>query len=137
MDGGRLLDLCSDVLLKWRHGGRVGGYLVEQLNQLLDSGDLRDIFCISGHSSWSFLHIKEQSQYSVFEIKTYFLQEMLKRGLITLGTHNLSYSHTEKEIDILLEAYHEVLPAIKRHIDRQTLLENIHCEILKPLFKVR
>lgn len=143
--GGETLSLsaANAVIDKYKqmgvieHFSKVGNYLLEQLSQLISNECLDDIFWISGHPSWSFLHIKEQKQYSVFEVKTYFLQEMLKRGIITLGTHNLSLSHTQKEIDRLIGAYAEVLPMIKRHIDSQTLLENIHGEVLEPLFKVR
>jgi len=115
----------------------VGTYLLKQLNELINSNDLTDIFWASGHPSWSFLHIKDQQKYNSFEIKTFFLQEMFKRGILTLGLHNLSFSHTSKDIDELIAAYAEVLPMIKQHIDNQTLLENIQGEILKPLFKVR
>ena len=62
---------------------------------------------------------------------------MFKRGILALGLHNLSFSHSKKEIDKLIECYAEVLPIIKQHIDNQTLLENIQGEVLKPLFKVR
>ena len=62
---------------------------------------------------------------------------MFKRGILTLGSHNLSFSHTKREVDKLLEIYAEVLPMIKLYIDNQTLLENIQSDILKPLFKVR
>ena len=112
-------------------------YLLEQLNKLINDQRLSDIFFTSGHPAWSFLHIKEQAEYSVFEIKTFFLQEMFKRGILTLGSHNLSFSHTKKEVDKLLEVYAEVLPIIKQCIDNQALLENIQGDILKPLFKVR
>ena len=72
------------------------------------------------------MHIKEQKQYNAFEIKTLLLQEMFKRGILTLGSHNISRSHTKQNIDELLEVYAEVLPMIKRHIKNQDLLENIH-----------
>ena len=87
--------------------------------------------------AWSFLHIKEQEQYTTFEIKTFFLQEMFKRGILTLGSHNLSFSHTVADVDRLLEVYRKVLPMIKRHIDSKNLKENIHGDILQDLFKVR
>jgi len=143
--GGETLSLAAAnaVIDKYKqanvveHFSRVGGYLIQQLNQLIDSENLSGIFEVSGHPSWSFLNFKDQMSYSVFEIKTYFLQEILKRGIITLGTHNLSFSHTEADIDNLIMVYAKVLPSIKQHIDNQTLLENIHGEILKPLFKVR
>ena len=110
---------------------------MEQLDRLIKDKDLESIFWTSGHPSWSFLHIKDQAKYNSFEIKTFFLQETLKRGILTLGTHNLSFSHTKENIDKLLNVYSEVLPMIKQHIDNKTLLENIKGEILQPLFKVR
>ena len=115
----------------------IGIYLLEQLNQFIDSENLGDIFWASGHPTWTFLHIKEQKEYLPFEIKTFFLQEVFKRGILTLGSHNLSFSHTKEDIDRLLKVYVEVLPMIKHHIRNKDLLENIQGEILKPLFKVR
>ena len=115
----------------------VGTYLLEQLNQLISDKNLNGIFWTSGHPSWSFLHIKEQGEYNFFEIKTFLLQEMFKAGILTLGSHNMSFSHTKEDIDQLLVVYQKVLPMVKYHIDNQTLLENIQGEILEPLFKVR
>ena len=120
-----------------KHFSEIGSYLLEQLNQLIDSEALSDIFWTSGHPSWSFLHIKEQKQYNAFEIKTLFLQEMFKRGILTLGSHNISYSHTKEMVDQLLEVYTEVLPMIEKNIKNQTLLENIQGDVLQPLFKIR
>ena len=85
----------------------------------------------------SFLHIKEQKDYNTFEIKTLFLQEMFKRGILTLGSHNISFSHTKEVVDQLIDVYAEVLPMIEKNIKNQTLLENIQGDVLQPLFKVR
>lgn len=115
----------------------LGQYLLTALNKLIIDKELKNIFYTSGHPSWSFLNIKEQNKYSVFEIKTFFLQEMFKRGILTLGAHNLSYAHTQKDIEKLLAVYREVLPQIKQVIDNGNLLEKLNCEPLKPLFKVR
>jgi len=143
--GGETLSLASAnaVIDKYKresvtdYFSKIGTYLLEQLNKLIDDNNLNDIFRISGHPAWSFLHIEEQEKYNSFEIKTFFLQEMFKRGILTLGTHNLSFSHSKEDIDKLLKAYVEVFPMIKQHVDNQTLLENIQGDILKPLFKVR
>jgi glutamate-1-semialdehyde 2,1-aminomutase len=143
--GGETLSLASanviiDKYKKYnvvKHFEEVGVDLLIQLNQLIDNNDLNDIFYASGHPSWSFLHIKGQDNYSSFEIKTFFLQEMFKKGILTLGAHNLSFSHTKKDIDKLIKVYQEVLPLIKQHIRKDTLIENITGDILQPLFKVR
>ena len=115
----------------------LGQYLLTALNRLIDDKVLQSVFYTSGHPVWSFLHIKEQEQYTTFEIKTFFLQEMFKRGILTLGSHNLSFSHTKADIDNLLGVYQEVLPMVKQHIDNKNLIENIYGDILQSLFKVR
>ena len=108
-----------------------------KLNKIISNENLGDIFKTSGHPSWSFLHIKDTSKYNSFEIKTFFLQEMFKRGILTLGTHNLSFSHKKKEIDRLIEVYAIVLPMTKEKIVDNSLLEHIDGDILEPLFTVR
>jgi len=143
--GGETLSLAaaSAVLDKYMkegvisHLSEVGIYLIEELNKLIIENDLGDIFWVSGHPSWSFLHIKEQQKYNTFEIKTFFLQEMFKRGFLVMGSHNLSFSHSKKEVNKLLTSYVEVLPIIKKHISACDLLENIKGDVLQPLFKVR
>ena len=143
--GGETLSLAaaSKIIDKYKkeqvieHFSEVGSYLLEKLNQLINDKNLGDIFRTSGHPSWSFLHIKEQEKYDTFEIKTFFLQEMFKRGILTLGSHNISFSHTKEIVDQLLDVYTEVLPMVKENIKNQTLLESIQGDVLQPLFKVR
>lgn len=143
--GGETLSLASakviiDKYKKYnvvKHFEEVGIDLLMRLNRLIDDNDLNDIFWTSGHPSWSFLHIKEQEKYNTFEIKTFFLQEMFQRGILTLGAHNLSFSHTKSDIDQLLLVYDEVLPLIKEKIQNSNLIEAISGDILEPLFKVR
>ena len=143
--GGETLSLAaaSKIIDKYKkeqvieHFSEVGSYLLEKLNQLINDKNLGDIFRTSGHPSWSFLHIKEQEKYNTFEIKTFFLQEMFKRGILTLGSHNISFSHTKEIVDQLLDVYTEVLPMVKENIKNKTLLENIQGDILQPLFTVR
>jgi glutamate-1-semialdehyde 2,1-aminomutase len=143
--GGETLSLAAanTVIDKYKNQNvatyldELGQYLLVKLNKLIENKDLQSIFYTSGHPAWSFLHIKEQRKYNSFEIKTFFLQEMFKRRILTLGSHNISFSHTKEDINQLMKVYAEVLPMAKQHIDNQTLLENIQGEILKPLFKVR
>ena len=143
--GGETLSLAaaSAVIDKYKNDNvvqylkEIGTYLLEQLNKLIEDSNLNDIFWTAGHPAWSYLHTKEQERYNALEIKTFFLQEVFKRGVLTLGSHNLSFSHSKEDVDRLLEVYTEVLPIIKQHINNQTLLENIQGDILESLFKVR
>lgn len=42
-------------------------------------------------------------------VKTLFQQECIRRGLITLGCHNVSYAHTDDHVARILSIYGEVL----------------------------
>lgn len=143
--GGETLSLTAAKVVIEKHQSqqvtehlfKLGSYLLKQLNWLIDKEKLAGIFWTSGHPSWSFLHINEHTNYNSFEIKTFLLQEMFKRGILFLGSHNISFSHTKDDVDKLISAYADVLPVTKRYIEESTLLENIHGDILQPLFKVR
>lgn len=96
-----------------------------------------DVFLLSGHPSWSFLQIRDAGRYSLWQIKTLFLQEMFARGVLTLGSHNMSYAHTDADVAQLLGAYDAVFPLLRQAIDAGTLEANLRCAALEPLFKVR
>lgn len=114
-----------------------GEKLVQDLQELLDHHGMGDIIKLSGFPVWSFLIFNDSEKYSAWDIKTLFLQEMFKRGILILATHNMSYSHSDEDIKKLLTAYNEVLPMIRNSIDSNSLEQCLQCEPLRPLFKIR
>lgn len=114
-----------------------GKKILDYLNNKITELAAEDIFATAGHPSWSFLLIKDTSQYSSWQIKTLFMQEMLARGVLTFGTHNMGYAHDDTALVQLFSAYDQVLPLIVTAARRNNLLEQLRCEPLQPLFKVR
>lgn len=114
-----------------------GEYLLDELNALIKELECEHFLSTAGHPSWSFLLISDTAENSSYEIKTLFMQEMLKRGILTLGTHNISYSHSRADIDTLMNCYKQVLPILKTALVNKDLLTRLECEPLVPLFKVR
>jgi glutamate-1-semialdehyde 2,1-aminomutase len=95
-------------------------------------------FCkLSGDPTWSFLLIGDSGGSSSFEIKTLFLQEMFARGILALGSHNISYAHSESDIDAILAVYDAVLPILRQAVDDRVVRQLLKAEPLRPLFKVR
>lgn len=115
----------------------VGQKIIENLNQILNDLNLKNTINVSGHPSWSFINFSDYKKYTSWDIKTLFMQECMKRGLLTFGTHNISFSYTEIEIEFMNKVYIEVFELIKEVLENNTLHENLNCEPLKPLFKVR
>lgn len=143
--GGETLSLaaCLATLNKYQKKPVVetmiknGQKIIEGVNALIEKHDLSDFIQIGGHPAWTILSIKDTEKYNSWTIKTLFMQEMLKRGILTLGTHEITYAHTEQDIDKLLDAYGEVLPILKEGISNNKVIEMLNCKPLEPLFKVR
>lgn len=104
---------------------------------IIEKEKLSDVFAVSGHPTWSFLNIRDARGARAFEIKTLWMQELLQRGILSVGSHNLSYAHSQHDVEVLIKTYSEVLPMIGRALDEGLLREALRCEPLAPLFKVR
>lgn len=114
-----------------------GEKIIFGVRQLIEKYQISEFINISGHPSWSFLSFKDSKIYTLWQIKTLFLQEVFARGILTLGTHNLSLAHNNEDIAILLQVYDDVFALIKDVLDTQSLDQALKCEPLQPLFKVR
>lgn len=114
-----------------------GSKIMTETNEIIRKNNAESILAIHGHPSWSFLSFKEQKNYTAFDLKTYWLQEIFSRGLFSLGTHNMSYSHNHSDIDTLLGIYDELIPNLKHLVDSEKLLEHLDCSAIHPLFIVR
>ena len=115
----------------------LGQYLMKNVNVIINQHKLENIIECIGHPSWSFLIFKDTDELDSLSMKTYFMQEMFKRGILTFGTHNLSFSHTREHIDILLSAYDEFFSLLNLAIENNDIQELLNCDVLVPLFKVR
>ena len=114
-----------------------GARLVEGVQSLIDRHECGRFLSLAGHPSWSFLVIADQPDAEQFAMKTLFLQEVLARGILTLGSHNLSFAIGDEEIDQLLQVYDQVFPILRSAMSGGTLLDRLRCEPLVPLFRVR
>jgi len=116
---------------------KYGQQVIDGTNGLIAKHNSGHIFSITGHPSWSFMLINDVKPYSMWEIKTLFMQEMFARGILTIGSHNMSYSHREEDVECLLHAYDEVIPLVTDAVDKDVLYEKLRAKPLQPLFKVR
>ena len=91
----------------------------------------------SGHPSWTFLHFADTPSCSQWEIKTLFMQEVLARGILSLGTHNVTYAHSDADVAQLLRVYDEVFPILREAVEEGAMKQYLRCAPLQPLFRVR
>jgi glutamate-1-semialdehyde 2,1-aminomutase len=114
------------------------GFSIQKgVSLLIAKHKCENFISISGKPCWSFLILGEINGVSQWELKTLFLQEMFKRGILTLGAHNVTYSHSKDDVECLLSAYDEVFPLLKAACDSGDAKAYLKSAPLKPLFKVR
>lgn len=114
-----------------------GEQLRAGLNAVIQTHGLSEWLSCAGHPSWTFLVIQDAPGCTSWEAKTLLMQELLARGILWIGTHNLNYAHSAADIDRLLGAYDETFPLLKQAIDTGRPRDLLRCEPLQPLFKIR
>jgi glutamate-1-semialdehyde 2,1-aminomutase len=69
------------------------------------------------------------------EMKSLVQQEMIKRGILWGGFHNMSLSHSDQDIEYTLKAYVEVLPILKKAVEENNILKYLRGEPVHPVFR--
>jgi glutamate-1-semialdehyde aminotransferase len=69
------------------------------------------------------------------EMKSLVQQELIKRGILWGGFHNMCFSHTDADVAHTLAAYREVLPMLKRAVEEKAVGSALRGEALEPVFR--
>ncbi|MGQ9797932.1 MAG: aminotransferase class III-fold pyridoxal phosphate-dependent enzyme [Ignavibacterium sp.] len=77
----------------------------------------------------------EKSGCNPLEMKSLVQQEMIKRGILWGGFHNVSFSHTDEDIEYTLKAYEDVLPILKKAVDEKNVKQYLRGEPVEPVFR--
>ncbi len=67
--------------------------------------------------------------------KALMQQEMIKRGVLWQGFHNMSFSHSDADVDYSLQALEESLLVLKKAVEENKLRESLRGEPLQPVFR--
>jgi len=68
-------------------------------------------------------------------MKTFVQQEMIARGILWGGFHNMSYAHDDGDVDQVLTAYRQVLPRLDEAIADGSLRERLRGDVLEKVFR--
>ena len=143
--GGELLSLAAANVVLGMHQkdeisprlNKYGEELSQDLQKVIDQADMNGLLEIKGHPTWKFLEWKDGSEFTAPELKTYFMQEMFRRGILILSTHNVTLAHNKKIRGVIISKYERVLTLMKKAISEGNLKDKLEVMPLKPLFKVR
>jgi len=143
--GGELLSLAAanEVLRMYQKEDIIGqltdsGELLSQLtNDEIVNYGLQKVLSLSGHSTWKFLNWSDHETATALEIKTYFMQECFKHGILVIGTHNVTTKHTKKMVKEIASAYSKIFSKVAKNLKSNKLRDSLEVEPVVPLFKVR
>jgi len=112
----------------------LGEYLIEQYQEHCSEFSM---FELKGLAPWTFLLINEGHDTPANTIKSWLIQELCKRGILFIGSHNLSLSHTKKDIDKLINAYRELFRQAEILNEQHSFAAHLDGLEIESIFKVR
>jgi len=92
---------------------------------------------IAGRPSWSLLQFRDAKGATAAEIKSLYLQELIARGILTAGSHNMSYAHTDEDLQRLDQAQQAALEVLREALDAGNVAARLAGPAIQPVFKVR
>ena len=116
-----------------RHLDEKGKMLKDGYNQLVKDLDI-NFTNASGYNFRSIINFNSNSA-NPLELKTLMQQELIKRGILWSGYHNMSFSHKDDDIIYTLKAYKEVLEIVKDAVNNFNVRNYIKGNVLEPVFR--
>ncbi|MCZ7612921.1 MAG: aminotransferase class III-fold pyridoxal phosphate-dependent enzyme [Ignavibacteriaceae bacterium] len=110
-----------------------GGKLKVGYNKIAHELNMRYTKCI-GYECRSLITF-DASAGNPLEMKSLVQQEMIKRGILWGGFHNMSFSHSDEDVDYTLKAYKDVLPILKKAVDEKNIVKYLKGEPVEPVFR--
>lgn len=115
------------------HIARQGKKLKDGYNQIAQTLKMNYTQCI-GYDCRSMI-LFDPSAGNPLEMKSLVQQEMIRRGILWAGFHNVCFSHTDDDVEVTLEAYRQVLPILKEAVSTQTVRRLLRGEVVEPVFR--
>lgn len=78
---------------------------------------------------------QDKSGQNPLEMKSLVQQEMIKRGILWSGFHNMSLSHSDVDIEYTLKVYRDILPVLKEAVEKQDVKSFLKGVPVEPVFR--
>jgi len=143
--GGELLSLTAakvvlerikntDVLARISARGEL---LTERVNQVIESTGADKVISLQGHPSWKFLVWNPELGAEIADLKVLFMQEMSKRGVLMIASHNVMDAHDDAAFDTICAAYAGTLPIILEAIEQGDARDRLDADVPELAPRVR
>ena len=118
------------------HLDTVGRLLKDGFNNLAKDHNLEEYVECIGYPCRTIISFNGKGKYNDLEIKSYFQQELFRRGILWAAYHSLSWSHKKKDIKKTLNAFDEIMGLFKKIISKNLNLRNLIEGVpVRPVFR--
>jgi len=115
----------------WEQGRKIkDGY-----NILVKESGLEQYTQCIGYPPRTVITFKNKNNEEDLLLKSLFQQECIKRGILFTASHNICFSHKNKDIEYTLRVYYTTLNIIKKAIEEGNILKYLRGEPVKPIFR--
>lgn len=132
----KVLDILeqTDALSRMEANGR---RLQDGFNALAAQAGLAARFQCIGYPVWSLIKFRDADGKDSFLERSLWQQEVVKRGVLQLVTHNLSAAHDAAAIEQTLEAYAAVFRTLEAWLADANPARFLQGPMIQPVFRVR
>lgn len=118
------------------HLWSVGAVLKDGYNALAMQYGLEDFTSCIGYPCRSIITFDGRGRFEELEIKSFFQQELIRRGILWTAYHALSFAHKESDVQETLNAYEDVLKLFRGVVDSNASLRSlIEGKPVEPVFR--
>lgn len=111
-----------------------GGIIKDGYNQIAQEFGLENYTKCVGYNCRSMVTFAAEAGNGL-EVKALMQQEMIKRGVLWAGFHNMCFSHSDEDINYTLTTYREVMPILKEAIESQDVKSYLKGGGLEAVFR--
>lgn len=114
-----------------------GTRVIEITRANIEKHGLGDAMAIVGKPSWSLMQFKDARGASAAEVKSLCLQEIIARGILTAGSYNICYAHSEADLQALERAQDESFSIVAESLEAGDVARRLKGPAIQPVFRVR
>ncbi len=114
-----------------------GRKLSDGADRIIAAHGLQDTITFTGLPHWRILNFHDRPGARKEAIKTRYLIEMLRSGVLVGSSHNVSYAHTESDVAHVLSGYEIACARIAEDLRDGKLEDRLEVDPIFPVFTVR
>ena len=143
--GGELVSLTAahfvlDLFEKQDIAGsltQIGDNLADEISNLIREFELENYLSLSGHPTWKFLNWNSSDDFTSWELKTLFMQEIFQELIFVSTSHNVSLAMDENIQLEIISGYRKAFRKLAKSIGGNSVRKDLRVNPITPLFKVR